>query len=97
MSEENLSDINDIAAVMKLWFRELPEPLLTWELYHGFIEAASKSFVLHVLAATGERAHADAVVLQKLRMTDCGTFDYTSASMTCPTRITRRSSTSWDT
>jgi hypothetical protein len=43
LSEENLSDINDIAAVMKLWFRELPEPLLTWELYHGFIEAASKA------------------------------------------------------
>lgn len=42
LSEENLSDINDIAAVMKLWFRELPEPLLTWELYHGFIEAASE-------------------------------------------------------
>lgn len=41
LSEENLTDINDIAAVMKLWFREMPEPLLTWELYHGFIEAAS--------------------------------------------------------
>jgi hypothetical protein len=43
LSEENLSDINDIAAVMKLWFRELPEPLLTWGLYHGFVEAASAS------------------------------------------------------
>lgn len=40
LSEENLSDINDIAAVLKLWFRELPEPLLTWELYHAFIDAA---------------------------------------------------------
>lgn len=36
-----MSDINDIAAVLKLWFRELPEPLLTWELYHAFIDAAS--------------------------------------------------------
>ena len=44
LSEENLSDINDIAAVMKLWFRKMPEPLLTWELYTGFIEAASESF-----------------------------------------------------
>lgn len=43
LSEENLSDINDISAVLKLWFREMPEPLLTWELYHGFIEAASTS------------------------------------------------------
>ncbi|GAA5850966.1 hypothetical protein JCM3766R1_003960 [Sporobolomyces carnicolor] len=40
LSEENLSDINDIAAVLKLWFRELPEPLLTWELYHQFIDVA---------------------------------------------------------
>lgn len=42
LSEENLLDINDISAVLKLWFREMPEPLLTWELYHGFIEAASE-------------------------------------------------------
>ncbi|KAK4700938.1 Rho GTPase-activating protein RGD1, partial [Phenoliferia sp. Uapishka_3] len=40
LSEENLTDINDTAAVIKLWFREMPEPLLTWELYYGFIEAA---------------------------------------------------------
>lgn len=51
LSEENLTDINDIAAVLKLWFRELPEPLLTWELYHQFIEIASASFFrLHVRA-----------------------------------------------
>ena len=47
LSEENLTDINDIAAVMKLWFREMPEPLLTWELYQGFIEAASASILCH--------------------------------------------------
>ncbi|KAM0749509.1 RhoGAP-domain-containing protein [Meredithblackwellia eburnea MCA 4105] len=40
LSEENLADINDTAAVLKLWFREMPEPLFTWELYSGFIEAA---------------------------------------------------------
>ena len=43
LSDENLTDINDIAAVLKLWLRELPEPLLTWDLYHGFVEAASAS------------------------------------------------------
>lgn len=48
LSEENLSDINDIAAVLKLWFRELPEPLLTWELYHAFIDAASECLPLRV-------------------------------------------------
>lgn len=46
LSEENLTDINDIAAVMKLWFRELPEPLLTWDLYQGFVEAASTASFL---------------------------------------------------
>lgn len=30
-SPENLQDINDISGVLKLWFRELPEPLMTYE------------------------------------------------------------------
>ncbi|KAF8587871.1 RhoGAP-domain-containing protein, partial [Ramaria rubella] len=34
------SDINNVASVMKLWLRELPEPLLTHALHQGFIEAA---------------------------------------------------------
>lgn len=39
VADENQSEINDIAGAMKLWFRELPEPLLTWNLYASFIEA----------------------------------------------------------
>ncbi|WAR61997.1 hypothetical protein PtB15_14B91 [Puccinia triticina] len=39
VGDENQSEINDIAGAMKLWFRELPEPLLTWNLYASFIEA----------------------------------------------------------
>lgn len=39
-SDEHLQDINDISGVLKLFFRELPEPVLTHELYHGFIDAA---------------------------------------------------------
>ncbi|KAJ6607481.1 GTPase activating protein [Mycena sp. CBHHK59/15] len=34
------SDINNVASVMKLWLRELPDPLLTFELQQGFIDAA---------------------------------------------------------
>ncbi|GJJ11509.1 hypothetical protein Clacol_005742 [Clathrus columnatus] len=34
------SDINIVASVLKQWFRELPEPLLTNKLHQGFIEAA---------------------------------------------------------
>lgn len=40
MDEQWTSDINVVSGALKLWFRELPEPLLTYGLYHGFIEAA---------------------------------------------------------
>ena len=39
-SGEWAADINNVASVLKLWFRELPEPLMTWDLYPSFIEAA---------------------------------------------------------
>ncbi|KAF8491785.1 hypothetical protein JB92DRAFT_3005205 [Gautieria morchelliformis] len=39
-SAEWTSDINNVASLMKLWLRELPEPLLTHSLHQGFIEAA---------------------------------------------------------
>lgn len=42
MSEEWSADINVVSGALKLWFRELPEPLLTYGLYHQFIEAARK-------------------------------------------------------
>lgn len=41
MSEEFGPDINVVSGALKLWFRELPEPLLTHELYQRFIDAAS--------------------------------------------------------
>jgi Rho GTPase-activating protein RGD1 len=40
-SSEWSGDINNVASVLKLWLRELPEPLLTGYLYSKFIEAAS--------------------------------------------------------
>lgn len=40
MAEEALQDINIVAGCLKLWFRELPEPLLTYQLYPAFIEAS---------------------------------------------------------
>ena len=43
MSDEWSADINVVSGALKLWFRELPEPLLTYGLYHQFIEAARKS------------------------------------------------------
>ncbi|KAF9129110.1 hypothetical protein BGW39_004452 [Mortierella sp. 14UC] len=40
-SEENCGDINSVASVLKTWFRELPDPLLTRQLYPEFINAAN--------------------------------------------------------
>lgn len=40
MSDEAIQDINIVAGCLKLWFRELPEPLLTYQLYPAFIEAS---------------------------------------------------------
>ncbi|KAG0380204.1 hypothetical protein BGX24_009632 [Mortierella sp. AD032] len=40
-SEENCGDVNSVASVLKTWFRELPDPLLTRQLYPEFIKAAN--------------------------------------------------------
>ena len=40
-ADEWISDINNITGVLKLWLRELPEPLMTNSLQAGFVEAAS--------------------------------------------------------
>lgn len=40
-SDEWSSDINNVSSVLKLWLRELPDPLLTSTLHQGFIDAAS--------------------------------------------------------
>ncbi|KAJ7606133.1 Rho GTPase activation protein [Mycena polygramma] len=39
-SPEWSSDINNVASVMKMWLRELPDSLLTNDLQQGFIDAA---------------------------------------------------------
>lgn len=43
LSDEWSADINVVCGALKLWFRELPEPLLTYGLYNAFIEAARQS------------------------------------------------------
>ncbi|CAG8444185.1 2318_t:CDS:2, partial [Cetraspora pellucida] len=40
LNEEEYRDINVIAGALKLFFRSLPEPLTTFELYDEFIQAA---------------------------------------------------------
>lgn len=48
LSDEWSADINVVCGALKLWFRELPEPLLTYGLYNAFIEAARKSSIIMV-------------------------------------------------
>jgi hypothetical protein len=38
-------DINAVTGLLKLYFRELRNPLMTHEYYEWFIEAASKVFI----------------------------------------------------
>ena len=37
---------NNVTSVLKMWFRELPDPVLTSHLHQGFVDAASKYFML---------------------------------------------------
>jgi hypothetical protein len=41
--ENFFQDVNSVAGLLKQFFRELPDPLMTVEHYDGFIEAASTS------------------------------------------------------
>lgn len=40
--EEKYNDICAVTSVLKHFFRELPNPLLTYELYSSFVEASGK-------------------------------------------------------
>jgi hypothetical protein len=33
-------DVHSISSLLKLYFRELPEPLCTYDLYHKFLDSA---------------------------------------------------------
>lgn len=41
--ENFFHDVNSVAGLLKQFFRDLPDPLMTRESYPAFIEAASKS------------------------------------------------------
>jgi len=40
LDEDAWADINVVSSTLKLWFRELPDPLFTYALYPQFMEAA---------------------------------------------------------
>ncbi|CAG8478191.1 13821_t:CDS:10 [Ambispora leptoticha] len=59
LSADEYSDINVVADALKLFFRSLPEPLMTYKLYDDFIQAAG-------LEDHDQRSHAIRDLLQKL-------------------------------
>ncbi|XP_055342347.1 LOW QUALITY PROTEIN: uncharacterized protein LOC129590925 [Paramacrobiotus metropolitanus] len=48
-SELYMQDIHSVASVLKLYFRELPNPLLTHQLYEQFVEAVQAAEELRLL------------------------------------------------
>lgn len=44
ISASAYADINIIAGALKLYLRDLPIPVITFDLYSKFIQAASKSY-----------------------------------------------------
>ena len=62
-------DVNSVASLFKQWLRELPEPLLTYPLFGGFIDAAADRTLL---ASSVQLVHADGhVFTHLLRCTLC--------------------------
>lgn len=41
--EAILQDIHSVASLLKMYFRELPNPLCTYQLYHTFVSAVQSS------------------------------------------------------
>lgn len=44
--DEWSSDVSNVTSVLKLWLRELPDPLLTSSLHNAFLDAAGKPVLL---------------------------------------------------
>jgi hypothetical protein len=44
IDDEQWNDVNVITGVLKAWFREVPTPLMTFDLYPEFIALAKSQF-----------------------------------------------------
>ncbi|RKP39865.1 hypothetical protein BJ085DRAFT_1664, partial [Dimargaris cristalligena] len=58
LAADEYYDINVVAGVLKLFLRDLPEPLLTFQLYEGFINAAAVDDYNERLWAIKDLIHA---------------------------------------
>lgn len=91
-SPENLQDINDITGVLKLWFRELPEPLMTYEVSCVPSQANRQT---DSAVSEYDRATMDLSRRPRSRILDCVISGHTSESTIYQTHTTRVSKLSW--
>lgn len=55
--ENFFHDVNSVTGLLKQFFRDLPDPLLTSEHYKGLIEAASKFIPTTISESMWEARH----------------------------------------
>lgn len=61
-----LQDVHSVASLLKLFFREMPDPLLTYDLYDDFIKALQPNYPLEVTLAS-ESLVPEAVKVHNLK------------------------------
>ena len=66
------ADIHAVAGLLKRYFRELPDPLFTNELYTSFVQGLGKSFHISVVG-TLTKIHLPSILLVRVfcRLSDC--------------------------
>lgn len=87
LDSDEYVDINVVASTLKLYFRELPDPLFTYGLYNEFMDAARTANPLQPTMAA--RSHT--LISQGPRTTDSATSDFTSKSTSSRTPTMRPS------
>lgn len=91
--ENFFHDVNSVAGLLKQFFRDLPDPLLTREHYADFIAAASK---YHHRSQHPSSSHSQILTLfqQRMTTTSSAATPCTRPSTTSPTPTTPRSARS---
>jgi Rho GTPase-activating protein RGD1 len=81
-------DIHNVTSVLKMWLRELPDPLLTYNLHQGFMEAASSCYL------SSQASLPLKMFVQKSRTIACDIYGYTNVLTNYLILIMQRSNSS---
>ncbi|GLV36917.1 Cd GTPase activating protein-related [Carabus blaptoides fortunei] len=71
-----LQDIHSVASLLKMYFRELPNPLCTYQLYHSFVQAVQGCSAARNKANDNERLLKMREAVQKLPPPHYRTLEY---------------------